>query len=118
MNYKKPILVVDGQPKSIFLEIFFKSIKQMEIKSPIVLIASLKLVSLEMKKQKIKNKIKLLDYSNINFKNLNNFNINLIDLSNNSKNVKNKIFSQSNNYINKNFRVAFDLIKKYKINSS
>ena len=54
MSYKTPILIVDGQPKSIFLEIFFKSIKKIKIKSPIILIASLKLVSLEMKKQKIK----------------------------------------------------------------
>ena len=116
MSYKKPILIVDGQPKSIFLEIFFKSIKRIEVKSPIILIASSKLVLLEMKKQKIKKKIKLLDYSNINFKNLNNLNINLIDVNNDSKNVKSKIFSESNNYINKNFKVAFDLIKKYKIN--
>ena len=112
MSYK-PILIVDGQPKSIFLEIFFKSIKKIEIKSPIILIASLKLVSLEMKKQKIKKKIKILDYLNINIKNLNNLHINLIDVSIKSKN---KISNQSNNYIKKNFRVAFDLIKKHKIN--
>ena len=56
MSYKKPILIVDGQPKSIFLEIFFKSIKRIEVKSPIILIASSKLVLLEMKKQKIKKK--------------------------------------------------------------
>ena len=115
MSYK-PILIVDGQPKSIFLEIFFKSIKKIEIKSPIILIASLKLVSLEMKKQKIKKKIKILDYLNINIKNLNNLHINLIDVSVKSKNVKNKKSSQSNDYIKKKFSVAFDLIKKHKIN--
>ena len=116
MSYKTPILIVDGQPKSIFLEIFFKSIKKIKIKSPIILIASLKLVSLEMKKQKIKKKIKILDYSNINIKNLNNLHINLIDVSVKSKNVKNKKSSQSNDYIKKKFSVAFDLIKKHKIN--
>ena len=116
MSYKTPILIVDGQPKSIFLEIFFKSIKKIEIKSPIILIASLKLVSLEMKKQKIKKKIKILDYSNINIKNLNNLHINLIDVNVKSKNVKNKKYSHSNDYIRKKFSVAFDLIKKHKIN--
>ena len=116
MSYKKPILIVDGQPKSIFLEIFFKSIKKIKVKSPIILIASSKLVLLEMKKQKIKKKLKLLNYSNINFNNLNNLNINLIDINNNLKSTKSKIFSQSNKYINQNLKMAFDLIKKYKIN--
>jgi len=34
----KPILVVAGEPNSIFLEIFFKSIKAIKIKNPIILI--------------------------------------------------------------------------------
>ena len=42
--------------------------------------------------------------------------INLIDVSVKSKNVKNKKSSQSNDYIKKKFSVAFDLIKKHKIN--
>ena len=36
---KKPIIVVAGEPYSIFLEIFFKSLKK-NIKNPIILIAS------------------------------------------------------------------------------
>ena len=35
----KPILVVAGEPKSIFFEIFFKSLKSNNFKSPIILIA-------------------------------------------------------------------------------
>ena len=35
MNYK-PIIIVAGEPNSIFLEIFFKSIKK-KYKSPIIL---------------------------------------------------------------------------------
>ena len=38
MNYS-PILIVAGEPNSIFLEIFFKVLKK-KIKSPIILIAS------------------------------------------------------------------------------
>ena len=42
MNYK-PILIVAGEPNSIFFEIFFKTIKK-KIKSPIILIASKKML--------------------------------------------------------------------------
>ena len=38
----KPILIVAGQPKSIFLEIYFKSIKKIKYKSPLILICSKK----------------------------------------------------------------------------
>ena len=38
MNYK-PIIIVAGEPNSVFFEIFFKVIKK-KIKSPIILIAS------------------------------------------------------------------------------
>ena len=42
MNYK-PIIIVAGEPNSIFFELFFKVIKK-KIKSPIILIASKKLI--------------------------------------------------------------------------
>ena len=42
MNYK-PIIIVAGEPNSIFFELFFKVIKK-KIKSPIILIASEKLI--------------------------------------------------------------------------
>jgi 4-hydroxy-L-threonine phosphate dehydrogenase PdxA len=42
VNYK-PIIIVAGEPNSIFFELFFKVIKK-KIKSPIILIASKKLI--------------------------------------------------------------------------
>ena len=42
MNYK-PIIIVAGEPNSIFFELFFKVIKK-KIKSPIILIASKELI--------------------------------------------------------------------------
>ena len=39
MNYR-PILIVAGEPNSIFLEIFFKSIKAHRYKSPLIIIVS------------------------------------------------------------------------------
>jgi 4-hydroxythreonine-4-phosphate dehydrogenase len=42
VNYK-PIIIVAGEPNSVFFELFFKVLKQ-KIKSPIILIASKKLI--------------------------------------------------------------------------
>ena len=56
MNYK-PILIVTGEPNSIFLEIFFKSLKKIKIKSPLILITSEKLIRLQMAKLKFKKKL-------------------------------------------------------------
>ena len=39
MNYS-PILIVAGEPNSIFLEIFFKVMKKNKILSPLILITS------------------------------------------------------------------------------
>ena len=47
----KPILIISGEPNSIFLEIFFKSYKK-KFKTPLILISSLKILSLQMKKLK------------------------------------------------------------------
>ncbi len=55
MSYN-PILIVAGEPNSIFLEIFFKTLRKIKIKRPLILIASSKLVRLQMKKLKFKKK--------------------------------------------------------------
>ena len=53
VNYK-PIIIVAGEPNSVFFELFFKVIKK-KIKSPIILIASKKIITKQAKilKQKI-----------------------------------------------------------------
>ena len=54
----KPIIIVAGEPNSIFFEIYFKSINYKKFKSPIILIASQNLMKLQMKRFNIKkNKI-------------------------------------------------------------
>ena len=50
MNYS-PILIVGGEPNSIFLEIFFKTLKLKKIKSPIILISSEEILRKQMKPQ-------------------------------------------------------------------
>ena len=47
MNYK-PIIIVAGEPNSVFFELFFKVIKK-KINSPIILIASKQLISKQAK---------------------------------------------------------------------
>ena len=109
MNYK-PILIVAGEPNSIFLEIFFKTIK-IKIKSPIILIASKKLLLLQMRKLKINREIKLIDINKIKKYSLDNKVINLINVNYNQKKPFEKISKKSNNYITKSFSIAVKLIE-------
>ena len=60
MNYS-PILIVAGEPNSIFLEIFFKVISKNKIKSPIILITSKKILTMQMNKLNFQKKIKILN---------------------------------------------------------
>ena len=115
MNYK-PILIVAGEPNSIFLEIFFKSIKKLNIKHPLILIASVRLVKLQMKKFKINKKIKVLDLKNLLDKKLDNKSINILDVEYKTNHPFEKISSKSNIYIANCFDIAFKILKKYKIN--
>ena len=110
MNYK-PILIVAGEPNSIFLEIYFKALKT-KIKCPLILIASHKLVLMQMKKLKLKKKIKVLDIKKIKNYSLNNNIINLIDVNYNQRKPFEKISKKSNNYINKSFLIALSLIRQ------
>ena len=57
MNYS-PILIVSGEPNSVFLEIFFKTFKLKKIKSPLILISSEKHLKKQMNKFKFKKKLK------------------------------------------------------------
>ena len=81
MNSKNPIIVVPGEPNSIFYEIFFKSLKKLNIKSPIILITSKDLIYAQAKNFKYKKKINFLDVDNIKYKKLNNSNLNVIDIN-------------------------------------
>jgi 4-hydroxythreonine-4-phosphate dehydrogenase len=110
MNYN-PILIVEGEPNSIFFEIFFKAIKK-KIKSPLVLIASQELLLSQMQKLKFNKKIKILDVKKIKDYSLNNKVINLIDVKYDQEKPFEKISKKSNVYINKSFSIAVELIKK------
>ena len=110
-----PILLMAGEPNSVFLEIFFKAIKKQNFKKPLILIASLNLVKLQMKKLNINKKIKLKNYKKYENYNLNNDQINLIDVNYNTAKAFEKISTKSNSYISRCFEISFELLKKGKI---
>ena len=109
MNYK-PIIIVHGEPNSIFLEIFFKSLKFKKIMSPLILISSLKLVKLQMKRLNYNMKIKSIDYKNLNSFKLDNKTINLINVDYKTNTPFKKISKDSSLFINNCFKIAIKII--------
>ncbi len=101
----KPIIIVPGELKSIFFEIFFKTIRNNNFKSPLILIASSKILKSQFKKFKYKKQIKLVELNNLNKIKLNNKSINLID-------VPFTFNKNSNLYIKNCFEIAFRILKK------
>ena len=111
-----PILLVSGEPNSIFLELFFKVINQNIVKNPMILISSKKLIVLQMKKLGYENKIRLLSATKLKSYKLDNKTINLIDVEYNPKKAFEKISKKSNTFIKKSFELAFKIIKENNIN--
>ena len=111
MNYK-PIIIVAGEPNSIFFEIFFKALKTERFKSPILLIASIDILKLQMKKLGFKKEIKLLTLPEIQKTKLDNRSINLISIRYSQNKPFEKLSSKSNDYINLSFDLALKIIKK------
>ncbi len=96
-----PILIIPGEQKSIFFEIFFKSIKSRKYQSPLILICNKKILENEMKVNKFKKSIDLIKLSEISLRKFSKNKIYLIDILNN----------KSNFYIKECFETAFRLIK-------
>ena len=98
----KPILIVPGEKKSIFFEIFFKSLKSKSFSSPLILICDKKDLIKEIKKHKFNYVIEQIRLKNINFKK---FHRNKIYVSH----VK---YQNSYLYVHDCFKLAFRLIKE------
>tara|TARA_A100001011_G_scaffold297902_1_gene310713 strand:- start:1326 stop:2306 length:981 start_codon:yes stop_codon:yes gene_type:complete len=113
----KPIIIIAGEPYSIFFEIYFKSLKKKStknIKNPIIIIGSKKLLIKQMKILKYKFKIEELNLNNINSSKLNNKKINIINVNFPHKKAFDKITSRSNPYIKNCCRIALQALKKSK----
>ena len=107
----KPILIVAGEPNSIFFEIFLKTIKNNKFRSPIILIASKKILEKHIRYFKYKIKFKEIDFK----KNLNKINpdiINLINIEYNQNKIFENISKKSNAYIKKSFDIALQILNK------
>ncbi len=105
----KPILIVAGEPNSVFFEIFLKTIKK-RIRSPIILIASKKLFLKQAKKLKKKVSFNLIsEFDLIKKKKLKK--INIINVDYKQAHAFTKITSKSNRYISSCFDIAINLIK-------
>ena len=102
MNFK-PILIVAGSPKSIFFEIFFKSLNYKKYKSPLILICSKKLLISHIIKNKIKIKINYIDKNFIGKIKTKKKLINVIDIEYKK--------NDSHSYIKNSFDIAFKIIK-------
>ena len=111
MKYK-PIIITAGEPKSVFLEIFFKSIKKKEYQSPLILISCKDILLKNMKLNKFKKGINEIDISNISNLKINNKKINLINVKLSSKYKNSNKIKNINIYINQCYKIAFNLIKK------
>ena len=112
----KPIIIINGEPNSIFLEILFKSLKAKSFRSPIILISSLKLFNFYKKKLKFKKKINIIDSKNINFYNFSKNSINFIDVRIKLNNNIRKISRKSNLFIKKSFEIGINILKILKSN--
>jgi 4-hydroxythreonine-4-phosphate dehydrogenase len=108
---KEPIIIVGGEPNSVFLEIYFKSLKTNTYKSPLIIIISKKLLQKQMKKLGFTFKINTINKTLNDFSKLNNNQINLINVDYKFKKCFEKITSKSNKYIDETFKTALNFIK-------
>ena len=109
MNFS-PIIIVGGEPQSIFLEIFLKTLKKNKLKHPIILISSKNVLKKNLRK--FNNNLKLNEL-NKNFSNLKKEKINLVNVNYSKFTFSNKkISSISNTFIEKSFTKALEIIKK------
>ena len=98
----KPILIIPGEKKSVFFEIFFKSLKSKSISSPLILICNERKLDIEKKKFKFKHVIEQIRLKKIH----------------STKFKKRKIYSinvkyqNSFIYVHDCFKIAFRLIKE------
>jgi len=108
---REPIIIIGGEPNSVFLEIFFKSLKTNTYRSPLIIIISKKLLQEQMKKLDFDFKINDINKDLKNFSKLNNNKINLINIDYSFEKCFEKITSKSSKYIHETFKTALNFIE-------
>ena len=113
----KTLLIVLGEPYSIFSEILFKSFKHnsiKKIKKKIILVGSKELLEKQMIKLGFKFKFNEIKIQEINKLKIYKDKINIININYKFKKIFDKISNQSFYYIKNSFETALKLIKIYK----
>ena len=108
-----PILIVLGEPNSIFSEILIKTIKKKinhKLNKPIIIIGSVNLFKAQIKLLGYSLKFKIINKDNL--KELKNKNIYFIDIKYDFRKAFDKISKKSNSYINSSFQIAFKLLRQ------
>ncbi len=107
MNFS-PIIIVGGEPQSVFIEILLKSIKK--INNPIILISSKDILRKNMDKFNFDFELNEL---NENLTNIRKGKINMVNINYNKFSFsKKKITSESDKFIQLSFNKAIEIIKK------
>ena len=96
-----PILIVPGEKKSIFFEIFFKSLKSKFFKSPFILICDKKILNKEVKKYKFYKNIEEIKLEKIYIKKFYKEKLYVVHVKNQNSNL----------YVYNCFKIAFEFIK-------
>ena len=113
MKIKKPVLIILGEPNSVFVEIlsnvFNKISIKKKIKYPIILIGSKNLIKSQLKILKNRLNFIIIDKNKINYKKLKN-KIYLIDVEYNFINAFEAISTKSKKYISNCFNEAIHLL--------
>ncbi len=111
----KPLLIVLGEPNSIFSEILFKTYKKKIIQNfnrPIIVIGSENLLRSQMKSLRYSIKIKKINTIDLKKSKLNKKFINIINVQYKFKKVFDKISNSSTKYINNCFKIALKLLNE------
>ena len=111
----KPIIIVCGEPNSVFSELLAKSLKKYKSKKPIIIIGSFDLINLQLKRLRLNINLHKINLREKLIENIKFNKINIIDINYEFKKVFEPISSKSNKYISKCFEMAFSIIKSNKI---
>ena len=111
----KPIIIVCGEPNSVFSELLAKSLKKYKSKKPIIIIGSFDLINLQLKRLRLNINLHKINLREKLIEDIKFNKINIVDINYKFKKVFEPISSKSNKYISKCFEQAFSIIKSNRI---
>ena len=107
----KPIVIIAGEPNSVFIELFLNIIKKNKFKNPIILICSKKILFKQSRALKIKFNINELDKNNLFLNPTKLKKINIINVDYDQNKAFQKISTGSNKYIEESFDLGLKIMK-------